>query len=453
MTRPEFWVSVTCTDRATSLRALAGDLVAQARTAGLALALLVHDNSVRPTEAHAIRDLATRLRRANVEIEVVDAPVRGASIAASRRRQREQLRARLAARPRPAFVWMLDDDVRLDHLHWTGTVVARRPLHDHVTFLSQLSARHADLAVLIGEVCGDAPIPVFGSVVSRLVDLEANLAAMFDADPGAPWTITRDVIARLGEPDSYYDLSHAHPHDSPPWQRPLPWLPRGAPLDTAEALAQMLAEVEHIPRGSAFSRPILATAERFALLVPRPVRGGNAVFFDVDACLEHEYPSVIIDGIETRRGDMIGTARLAERGVAVMGSGFSVLHHRARDAAWPGADDLATSLAADTVGAALARAGDGRGDAGFLLARLARVEAAARVIRDLVPRLRQLVARAPSWADGLDPVLAVGEWALASFPGARNGVLPQELVARLVAVGARDDRAPSERRSPGERAA
>ena len=58
MTRPEIWVSVTCTDRTTSLRALAGDLLAQAREAGLTLVLLVHDNSVRPTEERAISDLA-----------------------------------------------------------------------------------------------------------------------------------------------------------------------------------------------------------------------------------------------------------------------------------------------------------------------------------------------------------------------------------------------------------
>jgi hypothetical protein len=438
--RPEIWVSVTCTDRSDSLRALAEDLVAQAAQANVWLRMLINDNSLRLSERVALELLGEELRRAGIAVDLARAPAAGASIAVSRRRQREQVRARLATEARPALVWMLDDDVRLSHLHWTGDVIEESPLHCHVDFLLQLAARHPSLSVLIGEVCGDAPIPVIGTVVGRLSDLAANLEAMFRARPDVAWRATDVALARLTEIDSYYDLSHERARDA--WRREVLWLPRARPLDTQQALAQMIAEVEHIPRGGAFSRPILASPERFDHLAVRPVRGGNAVFFDVDQCLKHDYPSVIIGGIETRRSDMIGTSHLRNKGANVRGSGFSVLHRRSRRAAWPGRDELTASMVADTLGAWLARvcdapSGDSQGEP-FLAERLGRLGAAARTLVELTARLRRLVSGAPPWAPPLDPVLAVAEWALHSYPGAIDGALPDATVALLLARSTRE---------------
>lgn len=438
--RPEVWVSVTCTDRAASLRALALDLADQAACADAAVSLLINDNSVRTGERDANRTLIDELRGRGVAVAIETAPRPGSGIAASRRRQQAQVRDRLAAHPRPALVWMLDDDVRLGHLCWAGAWIEDRPLHGHLAFLLELASRHPALDVLIGEVCGDAPVPLIGSVASRLADLDASLRTMFGARPDHPWRVPGEVLERLGERDAYYDLSVDRPVGA--WEREVLWLPRGGTLTTAEALTQMLAEVEHVPRGAAFSRPILARSERFAELVAPPPRGANAVFFDVDRCVQHEYPSITVGGIETRRSDTIGATLLAGDGAAVRGSGFSVLHRRPRDAAWPDHDALVASLIADTLGAWLVRAIGSRpaegGPAGFLAARLARLQAAARAVASAGARLRRRIGEAPAWAPPLDPVLAVVDWALESFPGARDGALPREAVELVLATACDD---------------
>lgn len=455
VTRSAVWVSVTCTDRAASLRALAIDLAEQAAQTGAALTLLINDNSVQPDERAANRRLTEALppaEAAAVAMVIEDAPHPGAGIASSRRRQRAQIRARLARHPRPDLVWMLDDDVRLSHVAWTGAWLEERPLHCHLAFLLELAATHPTLDVLIGEVCGDAPIPVVGSIASRLTDLEASMRAMFGAPPDAPWRAPAIALDRLAERDAYYDLSTARAAGA--WQREVLWLSRGAHLTTAQALAQMLAEVEHVPRGAAFSRPILAEAARFGALTDRPPpRGANAVFFDVERCVQHTYPSLTVAGIETRRGDMIGTELLAGAGAAVRGSGFSVLHRRPRTAPWPTSGALAESIVADMLGAWLARRLDPH-DAGadpteFLRERLARLHAVARHVAEVGGRLRRLAAEPPPWEPSLDAVLAVVEWALTCVPGARDGSLPRELVETVRVVEERDDLAVAARLADG----
>ncbi|HEX4417717.1 MAG TPA: hypothetical protein VH165_07450 [Kofleriaceae bacterium] len=455
VTRPEIWVSVTCTDRAGSLRALAIDLVEQAAQTGAALTLLINDNSTQ-RDARAgnrqLTDVLARSEAAAVAVVIEDAPHPGAGIASSRRQQRAQIRARLAQHPRPELVWMLDDDVRLGHVAWTGAWLEERPLHCHLAFLLQLAATHPTLDVLIGEVCGDAPIPVVGSIAGRLADLEASLHAMFGAPPDAPWCAPAIALERLGARDAYYDLSTVRAAGA--WQREVLWLPRGGHMTTAQALAQMLAEVEHVPRGAAFSRPILAEAVRFGALTDRPPpRGANAVFFDVERCLQHAYPSLTIAGIETRRGDMIGTELLAGAGATVRGSGFSVLHRRPRTAPWPTRDALADSLVADTLGAWLARRLDphvaSAERAAFLRERLARLHEVARYVAEVSGRLRRLATEAPPWAPALDAMLAVVDWALTCVPGARDGRLPRELVETMRVVEERDDLATAARLADG----
>jgi hypothetical protein len=431
------------------------DLAAQADRVNATVRLLINDNSVQPSERHTNWQLIEALRVRGVLVEIETAPRPGASIAASRRRQQEQLRDRLARHPRPTFVWMLDDDVRLDHIHWTGEFLDEHPLHSHLAFLFEIAHRQPALDVLIGEVCGDAPIPVIGSITSRLSDLSASLRAMFAARPDHAWCPPATAVEGLDERDAYYDLSVDR--QAPAWEREIVWLPRGGRLTTAEALAQMLVEVEHIPRGAAFSRPILARPAHFADLFDRPLRGANAIFFDVDQCVRHEYPSVIIAGIETRRSDMIGTRLLAAAGATVRGSGFSVLHRRSRGAPWPTSEVLIASLVADTLGAWLVRQLDpGVGDGGrppFVVARLERLQQAATTLGNVARQLRRLVREAPRWTPPLDPVLAVADWALENFPGARSGALPRDTVEIVLSTTARDDVVAAARRMAGGKAA
>lgn len=362
---------------------------------------------------------------------------------------------RLAGHARPRFVWMLDDDVRLRHQHWHDDRLEERALHCHLEFLLELSRREPQIDVLVGEVCGDAPIPLVGSLVSRLADLEANLRVMLDRRPGDAWRVPAATLERLRESDAYYDLSVDRAVGA--WEREVFWLPRQPAPSTAQSLTEMLAELSHIPRGAAFSRPILVRPERFAELTPRPVRGGNAVFFDVDACLQHEYPSATVGGIETRRSDMIGSRLLEAARFSVRGSGFSVLHRRPRDVPWPTPEAMLQSLVADTAGAWLARrlepgATHSTADA-FLAARMQRLEAAAAALGGTCARLQRMVDHAPAWAPSLTPVLDVVEWAMASFPGAREGRVPRDVVELLIASSAQTGLAEVARRVAGRSAA
>ncbi len=435
MSRPEVWISITCTDRPASLVALVTDLVEQAARAAVSLTLLINDNSVGAGARAANQTLCASVRSAGVVAELIAAASPGGSIAVSRRAQQAQIRAHLASCPPPLFVWMLDDDVRLSHLSWGGEFLIERPLHHHLSFLVEFARRHSGLDLLIGEVCGDPPIPVVGTVVGRLADLEASLRAMFVRDPDARWRASAVARARLGAHDAYYDLSVTRRPGA--WERPILWLPRGGAQSTASALAQMVVDVEHIPRGAAFTRPILARADHFAVLHARPFRGANAVFFDATLCVAHAYPCATVGGIDTRRSDMIGTRLLAAAGGVVRGSAFAVLHHRPRDACWPTPDALVESLVADTLGAWLARtlepSATEADTAGFLTARIVRLDAAARALAGICARLRRLVDDAPPWAPSLEPVLEVVDWAMASFPGARGGAVPREIVEVLQA--------------------
>jgi hypothetical protein len=431
---PEVWISVTCTDRSGPLGRLVDELCDQSERLGLRPRFFIVENSTQTAEQEATRNLCRALvdRGFSIVIEPSEKP--GSSIAASRLRQREQIRRALPGQ-RPEFVWMLDDDVRLCHLGWNGNYIEEKPLHEHLAFLLEFRRKHAAVEVLVGEVTKDSPIPVVGSMVSRLLDLEVNLRRMFQCEPEALWRPTPATIERLEQPDAYYDFSlEASPTSM---EQGVDWLPRGGMLSTEEALRQMLHEVEHISLGACFSRPLLAAPERFERLFEHPRRGANAVFFAPERCLEHEYPSMNFGELVSRRSDMIGLMLLSVRGATVRGSGFSVMHDRPRSGPWPDAAQLAGSLVADTLGATLSREISGHisGDSceDFLPRRLERVRAASRTLFRIAGSLRMLARQRPRWACSLDPALAVLDWACACFPCSPEGIFSPKIEDVLLA--------------------
>lgn len=419
---PEGWISVTCTNRSGPLSRLVGELCTQAEMLGLRPRFFIVENSTQAAEQEATRRLCSELVTRGLSVVVGPSKAPGSSIAESRLCQRDQIRRALPGQ-RPEFVWMLDDDVRLCHLSWNGHHLTEEPLHEHLAFLLDFRRKHTSVEVLVGEVTKDSPIPVVGSMVSRLLDLEVNLRRMFQREPEAPWRPTPATIERLEQPDAYYDFSlEASPTSM---KQGVDWLPRGGALCTEEALWQMLHEAEHIPRGACFSRPLLAAPERFEQLFEHPRRGANAVFFVPERCLEHDYPSLTFGELETRRSDMIGLMLLSARGATVRGSGFSVMHDRPRSGPWPDATQLARSLVADTLGAHLSREVSEQIFHGspedFLPRRLERIRAASRTLFRVAESLRRLARKRPRWVCSLDPVLAVLDWACACFPCSPEG--------------------------------
>ncbi len=428
---PGWWAAIVTTDRPGSLSLLCDDLARQAEAAQLPLGILLVENSAQEANLLANERTVARLRSRGITVRVDASDRPGDGIAPCRLRLREMARA-LRNEPRPGFLWALDDDVRLLHLIWAEDHLEVRALHDHVRFLLAFGAENPNVDLLIGEVSGDPPVPATAMLATTLSDVAANLTLLFAREPASCWEPDPHALEVLNGLDAYYDLSLDRPR--PAWESVVTWLPRRPGLTVAGACAELLAEVSHVPLGAAVTRPILAQELRFGCLGGSLRRGANAIFFDVEAFLEHEYPSAIVTGIETRRSDMIGAQCLARRRPGrVRSSGFSVLHRRPRGCAWPAPGELARGLLADTLGAALARAVEARlGGVGdprsFLDARIARIEQATSAIAATIARLESLLSQAPGWVPvhSLDALRAVLDWGRTCVPGAVAGLLSQE---------------------------
>ena len=320
--RAEVWVAIPATDRPASLELLCKQLVDRAERVEVPLRVLVAENSRQEANRAENQRILAGLQVA-VDVENTAG---GESIAVSRLRLRSMIASALRRHERPRLVWMLDDDVRLTHVFWDGSRVVDRPLHNHIGVLLGLQRRYPELDVLVGEVTGDPPIPAFATLATRMTDLAHNLRLLLDRQAGDPWSVPQESLRVVSDRDAYYDLSLDR---SPAWLQPVTWLPRVREARTADVWRELAATVSGIPFGVASTRPVLARQDCFEVLDSHALRGGNAVFFDVDACLEHHYPSMDIAGVATRRGDMVGTRLLQQkRPGRIMASAFSVAHAR-----------------------------------------------------------------------------------------------------------------------------
>ena len=424
------WVTVAVTDRAAALGALMRDLEAQTHEAGVRLVVLVVENSASPEKRAANWRTVDWLRSRGADVTLLDGGPYRRPICQSRERQRRWVADQLTRRPRPAFVWMLDDDNRLDHLVEADGVLGVRRLEHHVQRLLDLAKDPGRPDLLIGRVCGDPPIPPAATLASRLTDLEVNLEALL-ALPSAPAVTTLAHLPLAHDFDAYYDFSHER--EDPSWSSPRRWLAADPEATGREELERLLSEASCLGQGVALTRPLVAVSERLEDLASGYRRGGNAVFFEPMACLDHEYPAVELYGLTSRRGDMIGSALLS-RHYRVRTSGFTVRHARPRTPVFPTKEALVSSIASDTWGAALARGVVGDGPQSireFLLHRSDRIEQAMEVAVTKARRIRPLVERAVG--QGPRTVLDVIDWVVSEAPVGSEGT---ELLAAPAVIEA-----------------
>lgn len=429
----EVWIAVAVTDRSDSFDVLCADLTRQAMGAGVRLGFAVVENSRHPFARAANHATMARLVSSGARV-MIDESSAGDTIERSRVRSRALLKRAQGAWPEPRFVWMLDDDVRLLHLVWRDGYLAAASLHNHIAFLLDLAVTR-DLDVLIGEVTGDPPIPPIATLTTRLADLAWNLREMSALDPKAEWSVDDRSLQLIADHDAYYDFSvDAAPE---PWTKSPRWLPTRPGVTVESARAEMLSEARHIPLGIAFTRPIIAEPTAFDLVASGTRRGGNAVFFQLEACLEHDYPVAAIRGMRTRRSDMVGARLLAARRPGrVKTSRFSVLHRRARHVAWPTREELAISLVTDTLGSSLARSVEGalsgRG-ASLMAPRLARIRESLAALPRILLELESLATLALAQLHPESSILHdLTTWARREVPGAVDGILEAGLVDALV---------------------
>jgi len=388
------------------------------------------------------------LRLAGLEVSVAVSDEGGRPIAQSRARQRELAREMVTAR-RPAFIWMLDDDLRMERLHVTDGVLMRTPWKDPLGALHDVARGGYAPAVLVGSVHGDPPIPAMATWASRVTDLAATLEAMIERGPHARWRGDPFTASAIATPDFYYDYG-----DSAVWSGFALWTPRRGALDVQEAMREMLDEARFIPDGAGFTRPIVGAhfdegaGQPVSIGSQAQVRGGNTVFFDVEACLAHEYPAVAFEGISLRRSDSVGLLLLAKRGVATASSDLALLHVRdAQVRERPDGTSLARHLVADTLGAALWRAvlgADRTAISAFLAERVARIDASLGRLALAIEQLDSIYEGAPKWAKeaGLDALMdhadgAIG-WLRSNVPGLSQRRIPEATRGLLRGVGVQE---------------
>lgn len=317
----------------------------------------------------------------------------------------------LGALPRggSSVAWMLDDDLEFSRLEVEGDGLALRPADDVLVTAAALRRAHPEVSVLIGGTTGCPPVPGFTMLAAQVVDLAAHLQQAAGSSPGARYVPTRRDRARA---DYHYD----HSDHGPAYLEAFSWEPiDSAQLDTRAALLAHLRAVPGLVWGMPCTR--LLVHDSGGTLVPTTARGGNAMFFDLDALFAA--PPLALscrDGIVTRRGDTVWGELMAGQPATLVARGPLSLHHvrRACDHSAPLASADSTPGAmrrfaeAQVRGTTLARlvAAGRRGervDALPVLAdRIRRQREALTCVGQLLPRLSEWAADRAVWwhADG-----------------------------------------------------
>ncbi|ATB35801.1 hypothetical protein CYFUS_001215 [Cystobacter fuscus] len=199
----------------------------------------------------------------------------------------------------PIAVWMLDDDLAFQRLRETAEGFVVEPAEEPFRRAELLWRRHPEVSVVLGSFTGEPPIPGYATLYVQTHDLAGNLRAMAALSPEAPWTpgpSPRELT------DYYYDHargSTAH------LQTVFPWIPPGrAPWCVRDAFRTLCESFTRVPHGQQVTRPL--THVPSSTLAPSRNRGGNALFFDLDALVAAPYPVLRSeDGVMTRRADTL----------------------------------------------------------------------------------------------------------------------------------------------------
>lgn len=245
----------------------------------------------------------------------------------------------------PVAVWMLDDDLRLKRLERVHAGLECTPLVNLRGTLDTLYRQHPEISVLIGGNTGCPPVPGFSFLHVQTQDLVAHVKSASRQDPDAPY-LPRTNPRHL--PDYYYDTSDAgEAHLGLAFD----WEPEAGtgPLSVRAALLAHLRAFPSLLHGQPATR--LLVHEPDLPVVATTARGGNAIFFDLDALFAAPYVAAqLTDGLVTRRGDTVwALLASAVPGISLFQAPFPVHHTRC-----PG-DGSGPTLATQTEAKSLRR--------------------------------------------------------------------------------------------------
>jgi len=331
----QFLVTVSTTNRPGALERLGRSMLRELARSGYGgwpertpCRVLVIENSVDAGHREANRHTVEALTGDGLPVSLLDDGQYGRSIAASRIKQTQAIADAVMRGPRPDIIWMLDDDLQFAQLYRDHAGRLREGCTlDYFYLLDEMRATRPEISLALGGVTGDPPIRPDAVLRSQLFDLLANLERFAALAPESTYPHNADTSGfRLV--DYYYD--HRRLGDE---HLSIPFLWSTSDRAGTTVRAQLMAFVDRslgIPSGKTATRPLVLEAGAFPDTIrPGTRRGGNAAFFDLDACLQHSYPHITIEGVPTRRSDMVGASLLARDGsCGVYEAAFPLLHDR-----------------------------------------------------------------------------------------------------------------------------
>jgi hypothetical protein len=419
-----FVIAIVSTNRHSSLVKLVHQLLASAKLHQVEPTLLVVENSSVSGERKKVEQFLREIQKQGTSVHI-DRSATGDAIHIARQRARKLVETDAQRRGTPDAIWFLDDDVQLVQEYVADDYRQVGKLYDLFEFIIE-NSRNSAIGMMIGGVTGDPPIPPIATYASRLTDLAHQLRCLDEANESEPWLLDSNTYSYLQEADVYYDFS-TNRHQ-PSWEQCARWLPTSSESTVATVREEVLDAVVDIPIGGSFTRPLLTCLNTLRHQLSNVNRGGNCVFFDLDLCLQHRYPAIEIDGIFTRRSDMIGSWLVRQsfpQRVATLG--LSVWHQRERRQPWPDTSWLVQNLLGDTWGA--------------FLAHLVRTELTD--LSWLEHRLHQICSASSQWTVALyqlkqsrsfrrnDPrLLTLYNWAQSALPVTR-GKLNENIILQL----------------------
>ena len=289
---------------------------------GVALKVVLLENGDQDAEAReTLREMVERASRRGLEVLVKTLEQQAADAAArvfpatpeqlSRRKSialsRTMLQHYLFMEAKPlqgAVAWILDDDVVLEGLAYGPGGQLQAQKVDYVSAIRRL--KESGASIVLCEVTGDPPLPFLSCVRTQLVDLYHNLHQLAGLLPHAPFPDLRNEnrLARLDNPDYYYDLSDRGTRHL---ELPFWFEPEGHSLTAGDVFREMTGRLSGIMDGIQVFRPLMGSGPRDAdaTLSPSLNRGPATLVFDLQAL--REFPNAVpsVRGAEVRRSDMV----------------------------------------------------------------------------------------------------------------------------------------------------
>lgn len=253
---------------------------------------------------------------------------------------------------KPVF-WILDDDMRLDIAY--GSLAKKVAPEEFISFVSWLVENR--VAICVGGIYGDPPLPIAGSIRVQLLELDA---ALRESLPQESLNNVANSFERINDitrhyPEAYYDISIAN-------------------YDHLELPLRCWEYNPEYPAESSFEDKALAIKDGRNLLRPSlphdldltfngatPNRGGNTIVTDLECLRTYPNASPHVNNVELRRGDTLwvmlneclGGEIIGFRNKQIMTESLFIRQERA---AAPYSELLNDALIADIIGGAFVRA-------------------------------------------------------------------------------------------------